>query len=183
MHHDSEEAFLFPQIEKATGTTGLMDDNVQGHRDFHDNFEAWGHWLEDVVARKADFESTKCRIMMDGFMTPLSAHLADEIPTLLGLAKFGDGLDLAGLLNKEGEMVMGGMSKTTQLPLFLLNHDITFEGSIHAFPAVPAPVKFVLRSVMGRWQSSWWQFATCGYDGRPRELKFLGNEIKGKERA
>lgn len=176
MHHDSEEAFLFPEIEKATGTTGLMDDNVQGHRDFHDNFEAWGAWLGKCDRKVETFSPWVCRSMMDAFMTPLSDHLAAEIPTLLGLAHFGDKLNLAGLLAKEGETVMGGMSKTTQLPLFLLNHDVTFEGAIHSFPPVPAPVTFMLRNVMGRWQ-----FATCGFDGRPRELKFLGSENKGKE--
>lgn len=109
-------------------------------------------------------------------MTPLGAHLAAEIPSLMALSRFGDKLDLQGLIKQEGDKAMGGMSKTTQLPLFLLNHDTTFESGIHSFPPVPAPMLFMLRSVFGRWQRQWWQFSTCGYDGLPRELKFLGPE-------
>lgn len=173
-HHDGEEKTFFPALERLTGETGLMDANVQGHRDFDTAFGAWAVWLESCAAAKQGFSAETCRSMMDSFMPPLAAHLAAEIPTLLSLSRFGDALDLRGLMQKEGEEVMGGMSKTTQLPLFLVNHDVAFEQGIHNFPPVPPPVRFVLRHVFGRWQSAWWQFATCGFDGMPRELKYLG---------
>ncbi|KAH7389879.1 hypothetical protein BKA66DRAFT_414180 [Pyrenochaeta sp. MPI-SDFR-AT-0127] len=176
-HHDGEEEFLFKELEKMTGEEGIMEANVQGHRDFDTIFEEWGHWLESCAAKSDNFSPDKCRSMMDGFMPPLSAHLAAEIPTLMALSRFGDKVDLQGLMKKEGEIAMGGMSKTTQLPLFLLNHDTTFESGIHTFPPVPAPVRFLLRSVFGRWQSQWWQFSTCGFDGLPRELKFLESQV------
>lgn len=177
MHHDGEEETFFPLIEELTGEKGLMDANVQGHRDFDTNFNAWGKWLEECSSptTKTTFSPTTCIAMMDAFISPLSDHLAAEIPTLLALSRFEDKkLDLLAIMDEEGKKVMGGMSKTTQLPMFLLNHDTTFEGGIHNFPPVPAPVKFVLREVCGRWQSAWWQFSTVGFDGFPREVKYRG---------
>jgi hypothetical protein len=178
MHHDGEEEMFFPELEKRTGEKGIMESNVQGHRDFDKQFDAWGKWLERCMASAKDkkeveqFDASKCRAMMEAFMPPLSEHLADEIPTLLDLRRFPD-LDLRQMMADEGEKIMGSMSKTDLLPLFFVNHDVLFEGGIHNFPPVPAPVKFVLSQVFGRWQSAWWQFATCGLDGKPRELKYL----------
>lgn len=174
-HHDSEETILFPAIEKLTGTTGLTTENVQGHRDFKEKLGSWGKWLESCHNKKNNFSAQICTSMMDDFMPLLAAHYAAEIPTLLALKRFDDKkIDLLALAKEEGEKVMGGMSKTRLLPVFLLNHDCTFENGAHAFPSVPAPVRWVLRSVCGRVQSAWWQFSTVGYDGNPRELKYLG---------
>jgi hypothetical protein len=84
-------------------------------------------------------------------------------------------LDLRKLCKEEGDMVMGSLSKTQTLPVFFLNHDVTYEGGLHAdFPPLPAPVRWVLREGFPRWKAEWWKFSTCGYDGRPRELAFLG---------
>lgn len=139
-HHDGEESTFFPEIERITGEAGLMDANVQGHRDFDTHFNEWGTWLQSVEKGEREFEAKTCNAMMDKFMPPLAAHLADEIPTLLALRRFGEKLDLMDLSKKEGEMVMGGLSKTTQLPVFFVNHDVQFEGGWHDFPPVPPPV-------------------------------------------
>jgi hypothetical protein len=88
---------------------------------------------------------------------------------------------MAAMGKVEAEEVMGGLSKTEVLPVLWLNHDVTFEGGIHrGFPPVPAAVRWVLREVCGRWNAEWWKFSTCGFDGRPRELAFLG---EGEEKA
>lgn len=176
-HHDGEEKYFFPELERMTGEKGIMDGNVKQHEAFHDGFEAWGNWIKNLKAGNGVFESRRCIELMDAFLIPLATHLADEIPTLLGLSKFGDKLDLKALLKAEADKVMAGLSKTEQLPLFFMNHDITYEGGIHAsFPPIPAPVRWVLREVCGRWNADWWKFSSCGFDGRPRELGFLGEE-------
>lgn len=173
-HHNGEETFLFPGLEKMAGTTGLMEANVQGHRDFEAGMSEWGVWLTSCKADPFSFSPSLCKIMLDAFVPALSAHLAAEIPTLLSLAPYGDKIDLLGLMKKDGEKVMGGMSKTTQLPIFLTNHDVTWENGIHDFPPLPPPVRWVLREVAARKKASWWKFSTCGFDGRPRELKWKG---------
>ncbi|KAF2740761.1 hypothetical protein EJ04DRAFT_424222 [Polyplosphaeria fusca] len=173
-HHDGEETFFFPEIEKATGETGLMAANIQQHAAFHSGFHTWGAWLEALQRGATPYSGNACRELMDAFMDPLSVHLADEIPSLLALAKYGDALPLRALSQAEGEKVMGALSKTAQLPLFWANHDTSFEGGIHHFPPVPAPVAWVLREVFGRWNADWWKFGTVGFDGMPRELLYAG---------
>jgi hypothetical protein len=176
-HHDGEEDFFFPQLEKMTGEKGLMEANVQQHADFHSGFEEWGKWLGELRAGTGKFDGAKCRQMMDAFVGPLSTHLHDEIPTILSLARFGDKVDLKALCKAEGDMVMGSLNKTTVLPVFFCNHDLTYEEGLHAsFPPIPAPVIWVLREGFGRWNRDYWKFATCGFDGRPRELAFLGEQ-------
>jgi hypothetical protein len=176
-HHDGEEHTFFPELEHLTGETGLMDENVDGHREFDTKLGEWGHWLEACKAGTKTFSATTCLSMMDVFLPALHTHLCDEIPSLLALKRFPDLQSrLPALMEAEGQKVMGAMSKTELLPMFLLNHDVGFEGSRHNFPPLPPPVRWVLREVCGRWNGGWWKFATCGFDGRARELRFLGKE-------
>ncbi|KAF2247120.1 hemerythrin HHE cation binding domain-containing protein, partial [Trematosphaeria pertusa] len=167
-HHEGEEAHFFPEIERITGEKGLMEVNVEQHHAFEKGFNAWGKWLKDIEARKNNFSPDMCRSLMDDFVAPLSTHLNDEIATLLSLARFGDKLDLRAMCKAEADKVMGGLGKTTQLPVFFLNHDTEFEGGVHNFPPIPPPVRWVLREVCGRWNREWWKFSSCGFDGRPR---------------
>lgn len=171
-HHDGEEEFFFPEIEKATGQRGLMDVNIQQHEAFHSGFHGWGAWISDLDCGKKQFDGKLCVELMDLFLRPLATHLAEEIPTLLSLSKYGDKLDLKGLSKAEGDKVMGSLSKTTQLPLFWMNHDETFENGIHSFPPIPSPVKWTLRQ-LSRWNADWWKFSSCGVTGLPRELAFI----------
>lgn len=175
-HHDGEEAHFFPDLERLTGEAGLMASNIAGHREFDERFAAWGAWLAGCLSPTTSdsFDSVTNRKLMDAFIPPLSAHLHDEIPSLLALRRFGDTLDVAQMFKKEGELVMGAMCKTTVLPVFLLNHDEGFEGGVHSFPPLPGVVKWVLRNGFGRVKGGWWKFAACGYDGRPREVAFGG---------
>jgi hemerythrin-like domain-containing protein len=173
-HHDGEEDFFFPEIERLSGEKGLMDGNVKQHEAFHSGFHAWGEWLASLREGKEEYSGAKCRALLDAFVTPLSVHLADEIPSLLSLAKYGsEKLPIRRLMEAEGEKVMGSMSKTAQLPMFWSNHDTTYEGGMHNFPPIPAPVKWVLREVCGRWNSEWWKFGTVDFSGMPRELKYI----------
>lgn len=175
-HHDGEETHFFPTIERLTGEKGLMDDNVQGHRDFDTAFTAWGTWLKACLSHTHPFSSARNIQLMDSFIPPLSTHLHDEIPSLLALSRFGDALDLRALMKQEGDHVMGSMDKKAVLPIFFFNHDVAFEGGVHNFPPLPAPVKWVLVNLFGRWNAAWWKFAACGGDGRARECRFLGSE-------
>lgn len=174
-HHDGEEAHFFPDLERATGETGLMEENVDGHRAFDDKFGAWGTWLETCLAG-TQWSHARNVALMDAFIPPLQEHLHSEIPSILALARFGDALDLKAMFAKEGEKVMGAMDKRDVLPVFIFGHDDTFEGGRHCFPPLPGPVKWVLKNVFGRSRSGWWKFAPCGYDGRPRGLRFRGRE-------
>lgn len=172
-HHDGEENFGFPALEDATGEKGLMDVNVQQHEAFHGGLAEFASYLESLL--KGDvrqFSGTKLRSILDSFAPALNQHLHDEIPTLLGLAKYGDKLDLKGLMENEAEQVMRGLSKTKVMPVFLLNHDVGYEGGIHAsFPPIPAPVKWVFMHVFTLFHYSWWKYASCDFSGNLKVLK------------
>ncbi|KAF2194696.1 hypothetical protein K469DRAFT_725927 [Zopfia rhizophila CBS 207.26] len=135
VHDTGEEEHFSPEIEKETGEKG-----------FHDGFQAWG---------KCKFDAERCIELIDSFTGPLPQHLAEEIPTLLSLSKCGDEIDHLDMIQREGEIVMAGMSKTTQLPDSLMDHDLIFEGGIHTFPPLPSPVKWVLRNVFARVNGDW----------------------------
>ncbi len=106
---------------------------------------------------------------MDSFSEPLNTHLHDEIGTLLALSKFGDSLDLIGIVEKEVQQVIGSLSKTAVMPAILLNNDVTFEGGMHAnFPSIPGPVKWLLMHVFTLWHWRWWKYASSDTYGRPK---------------
>ncbi|PSN74859.1 hypothetical protein BS50DRAFT_479999, partial [Corynespora cassiicola Philippines] len=175
-HHRGEEAYFFPEIERKSGEEGVMEVNVAQHKAFKNRFGAWGQWLQSVEQGREKFSSDKCRALMDGFIAPLAQHLTEEIASLLSLSKFGDKVDLRALSKVDGDNVMGSLSKTRQLPVFFVNHDTTFEGGVHHFPPIPVPVSWVLRNGFCRWNAAWWKFGTCGYDGKPRGLRYTETE-------
>jgi hypothetical protein len=175
-HHHGEEKHFFPEIERLTGDKGLMEANVEQHKVFETSFVAWGDWLQLVDSHKTDFRPDMCLSLMDDFIPSLSTHLSDEIATLTSLSRYSGMLDLRALMKAEAEKTMGGMSKTGVLPVFFLNHDCNFEGGWHNFPEMPAAVRWVLRSLCGRWHGEWWKFSTVTFDGRPRALMFTGEE-------
>lgn len=170
-HHKGEEDHLFPEIEKATGKKGLMEVNVAQHEAFHSGLHKWGEYVSSLNSGDpSKYSGQEMIAIMDEFLEPLSQHLNDEIPTLIALAEYGDKLDLKGIMDKEAEQVLAHMSKTTQIPVVLLNHDVTFEGGMHNFPPIPGPVRWVLMRVCTMFHSDWWRFATCDTAGKPKPL-------------
>jgi hemerythrin-like domain-containing protein len=82
-HHDGEESFLFPNVEKITGVKGLMEVNVSQHHAFMDGLEELQRYVKKT---KVDgYDGMKLRGVIDGFGGKLAAHLSEEIETLLGL--------------------------------------------------------------------------------------------------
>jgi hemerythrin-like domain-containing protein len=172
-HHNGEETFAFPAIESATGAKGVMEANVHQHEAFHDGLAALASYLESLLKHDvSQFSGARLREIMDGFAPALNQHLHDEIPTLLELEKFGDGLDLLGIMDKEGQMVMKSLSKTRVMPVALLNHDVDYEGGIHAdFPPIPKPIRWVFMHILTLRHYSWWKFASCDFSGRLKAVK------------
>jgi hemerythrin HHE cation binding domain-containing protein len=87
-HHDLEETYVFPTIEKLTGVQGIMDANVQQHVAFHDGLSQYEGYLKRVLEGEEKYDGEKFRGIIDSFGETLGQHLNDEIPTLAGLRKF-----------------------------------------------------------------------------------------------
>jgi hypothetical protein len=146
---------------------------VHQHEAFHDGLTAFASYLESLLKNDvSQFSGARLCEIMDSFAPALNQHLHDEIPTLLELEKFGDGLDLLGIMEKEAQTVMKSLSKTRVFPVALLNHDVDYEGGIHAdFPPIPKPIKWVFMHILTLRHYSWWKFASCDFSGRLKAVK------------
>lgn len=82
-HHDIEEEYMFGEIEKLTGVPGIMDGNLQEHRDFHEGLEKFREYVFETDAEKYDGKTLQG--LLDGFGRAVEKHLHNEIPTLLDL--------------------------------------------------------------------------------------------------
>jgi hemerythrin-like domain-containing protein len=107
-HHSDEEASFFPIVEAMTGETGIMEVNVGQHHAFHEPLEAFHARFEAFAAGQEKYDGKKLVKLIDAFGPLLVQHLAEEIPTLLGLRKYG-AEKMAGLHEKfqeQGERIM-----------------------------------------------------------------------------
>ncbi|GFF58710.1 hypothetical protein IFM46972_11184 [Aspergillus udagawae] len=85
-HHDVEEEHLFPDIAKLTGVAGIMEGNVQEHRDFEAGMEKFRQYVYDTPADR--YDGTKLQAILDEFGKPLEKHMHNEISTLLNLKDY-----------------------------------------------------------------------------------------------
>ncbi|KUL82097.1 hypothetical protein ZTR_10074 [Talaromyces verruculosus] len=85
-HHDVEEEHLFPDIAKLTGVAGIMEGNVQEHRDFEAGMEKFHQYVYDTPADK--YDRKKLQAILDEFGKPLEKHMHNEISTLLNLKDY-----------------------------------------------------------------------------------------------
>ena len=82
-HHEGEENFFFPQVEKITGVEGLMEVNVEQHQAFMGGLEEFQMFVKETDVE--DFDGREMRRIIEAFGGKLTKHLTEEIETLLGL--------------------------------------------------------------------------------------------------
>jgi hypothetical protein len=111
-HHGGEEAMFFPTIQRLTGVEGLMDANIEQHKSFHDGLETFKAYTDALLAGQEKYEGSRVVEIIDSFAPALTKHLADEIPTIVGLRKYADKLEeLPKLFQEEGDKVMVSPSR------------------------------------------------------------------------
>ncbi|KAK3906060.1 hypothetical protein C8A05DRAFT_30129 [Staphylotrichum tortipilum] len=170
-HHDGEETMFFPAVEKMTGEPGVMDTNIEQHKRFHDGLEQLQAYADDVVVGKEAYDGGRVVAIIDAFGPALIQHLTDEIPTILGLRKYGDKMAaLPKLFDEEGEKAMKELGVPATILCFS-NIDTQYEGGMwQSWPPAPAPVKLLMQSVF------WWIYADSrkfGAVDRTGKLKHL----------
>jgi hemerythrin-like domain-containing protein len=89
-HHTGEETHFFPAAERLSGEKGIMEVNVGQHHAFHDALDAFGDHVRECAAGTRKFNGKEIVAMLDGFAPLLVTHLNQEIPTILGLEKYGE---------------------------------------------------------------------------------------------
>jgi hypothetical protein len=112
---------------------------------------------------------------MDSFSGPLYSHLEAEPAALLALSRFSTPkrqFDLTKIGRETGKKSVTLDFALNVLPIFLLNHEeVEFEGGMWKnHPAVPGPVKWIMKNVLPMWQRRWWRFMSCTSDGRRKHL-------------
>ncbi|KZV91399.1 hypothetical protein EXIGLDRAFT_769937 [Exidia glandulosa HHB12029] len=169
-HHTGEELFYFPALEAASGSPGLMSTNVAQHEAFHAGLDALHTYALNSLAAPSTFDSTELLGIIDSFAPALTAHLHDEIPTLIEMGRRFPSVDATKIDEEHAQKMLATVNKLIFVPLFLSNHDNEFEGGKWkgVFPPTPRIV-----TVLTKWALYWpyrgaWRFSACTFD---QELK------------
>ena len=116
-HHDTEESFIFPELEKFAGKRGLMDDPKHQHELFHDGLERLLKYAESTQPENYRWDGPGgMKEIVDSFSKELMDHLCAEIDLFLALKD----LDSAGLKKTwdEGEAIAARQSNFNLLVSF-----------------------------------------------------------------
>ncbi|KAG8162654.1 hypothetical protein KVR01_007132 [Diaporthe batatas] len=172
-HHDTEESFIFPEVEKFAGTTGLMDAPKHQHELFHDGLERLLKYAQSTQPERYKWEGRGgMKEIVDSFSKELMDHLYAEVDLFLSLKD----LDSAGLRKTwdQGEAIAARQTNfgllTTVFPCVLGNADKTYEGG-HEFPPLPRVLPYIVKYALGAGNGAW-RFNSCDFFGRPRPLAF-----------
>ena len=133
--------------------------------------EDYKTYLLSLDGQEVEFSASKLLSIIDSFAPALMAHLAEEIPTILSLSRFGSEVPFLKLSEVEMRKASDEIPKTEGLPFFMMNLDRTFEdGMWESWPPIPGAVRWVLIRVLARKHAAWWRFASCDYNGYPQKL-------------
>jgi len=162
-HHHSEETLIFPYMETKLGK-GAMESNYEQHHAFMDGVKELETFLNGVQDGTQEYNGERVIEMLEGFAPVLAQHLHDEIPTL-DSAKLRAAMTVADLKDLEkqlGKKIMAETSLSTQLPVALVCHEMTFAPW---FPGLPAPAMFAARYMLFWLHSDAWAFGPCTAHG------------------
>jgi sterol-4alpha-carboxylate 3-dehydrogenase (decarboxylating) len=82
-HHVFEETMYFPDIEKATGLSGIMDTNIEQHRKLDIGLENFRSFAQTMLPEK--YSGEKLRGILDGFASVFEEHMHAEIGAIIDL--------------------------------------------------------------------------------------------------
>ena len=90
-HHNMEETGFFPEVEKITGVTGIMERNLEQHQVFTPALERFEQYLKACLKEEKAFDAKEFTGLINAFAPALCSHLKDEIETLYGLGEYDTG--------------------------------------------------------------------------------------------
>ncbi|KAK3312749.1 hypothetical protein B0H66DRAFT_568837 [Apodospora peruviana] len=172
LHHHEEEEDFFPWVEELTGVKDIMEGNVQQHQAFHGGLDKFITYVKDVQAGKETYDGKKVVKIIDEFGAILAQHLADEIPTLLGLKEYGEEKfkTMKERFDAMGQRSMASCSFRILTAAFA-NIDVHFEDDIWSqWPPAPGVVKFLIRNVSWKMNSDVTKFGAVDKSGKLQPL-------------
>lgn len=107
-HHLCEEQHFFRKVDAMAGEKDTMEANVEQHDAFRGQLEEFGAYIDACVTGKAKYDGKKLLAIVDSFGPALMRHLADEIPSIQELRKYGveKMATLEKALNEDGQQAM-----------------------------------------------------------------------------
>jgi hypothetical protein len=121
---------------------------------------------------------------MSSFQAPFVQHFHHEITTIASFSSLPSApapdspasTAAAAVFKAWGKKTVTKAGTFDVVPFFLMNLDVEYEdGMWKDWPPMPAPVRWGLVNVAGAAHWGWWKFASCGADGRRRELYAVGD--------
>lgn len=138
---------------------------------FYDGIEEYASYLRSLKGKEGTFSGSHLCSIIDSFGPTLHQHLADEIPSLLALSKYGDKVHLNKLWDQQSIGKFTLHSAVTRIPFYLCNLDRTFEDGLWKdFPEVPKLAKAFMGNWVSRLNGGYWKFGACTMAGEPKEL-------------
>ncbi|KAJ4415001.1 hypothetical protein N0V82_007583 [Gnomoniopsis sp. IMI 355080] len=171
-HHDTEESFIFPEIERFSGKPGFMAVPTTQHEAFHDGLERLLAYAESTAP--ADYRWVGgMKDIVDSFSQALMNHLTEEVEMFMSMENLeSDGLKATW---EKGEAIATRQTSLELLrvvfPCVLGNADKTYEGNVHNFPPLPAVLPYIVKYVFAAGNGAW-RFNPCDFWGQPRPLAF-----------
>ncbi|KAH6709126.1 hypothetical protein DL95DRAFT_435627 [Leptodontidium sp. 2 PMI_412] len=166
-HHDAEEEFYFPEVERLTGMKGLMAANVAQHHAFMPGLEAFSKYAMETSVE--EYDGLKLRAIVDSFGEILTKHLTDEIDTLLELKAY-DGAVMKKLYD-EFDLKLRAGDKSILYPMVFGNCDRAYEDGC-VWPEIPGFVLSLVHYWFERKYRGVWRFSPCSTWGEKRPLAF-----------
>ncbi|KAE8448339.1 hypothetical protein EG329_009583 [Mollisiaceae sp. DMI_Dod_QoI] len=163
-HHEAEEQWFFPDIERITGVEDMMAGMVTQHKDFMPGLEELTKYVNETSIDGYDGKELQ-RIVND-FGAVLTKHLTEEVDVLSAL-EVHDGPALKKAYMEFDHKLRGG-DKSVLFPIVLGSGDASW-------PEVPNFLKYVVHYWFERKYQGAWRFSPCTTWGERRPLLFTSD--------
>ncbi|KAH9487381.1 hypothetical protein JR316_0001456 [Psilocybe cubensis] len=165
-HHNVEETFYFPTLEKKLGA-GSLSSNVDEHASFVPQLDATAQWCRDVQAGKEQYDANVFLEKINSFGDLMYEHLVHELPTLESSkikAAFTE-QELKAIDKDFQKIVFADIDFHTTLPMTI----VCMNPATPWFPPLPAPARWAARWWFSRKHSAAWQFGPLDFSGNVRK--------------
>jgi len=164
-HHDLEETFYFPELEKKLGA-GALSGNVAEHKEFVPQLLEFKEHLENIKAGKETYNGALLVERINSFCDIMIDHLHHEIPSLES-SRMRAAFTEKELKDMDGAFMKLALAKvdfSATLPLGM----VCGNPATPWFPPLPLPVKWAARYWFSRKYKESWEFGPLDLYGNPR---------------
>jgi hypothetical protein len=166
-HHEMEETFYFPEMEKKLGK-GSLSGNVDEHQQLIPILEDAINWLKEVQDGKTKYDATVLLEKFNAFGDLLMEHLNNEIASLESskMEAVFTVKELKDIDNILFKRALGEKDFHKGLPLAIACGN----PATPWFPPFPLLLKWATRWWYSRRYRDAWEFGTMDFAGNPRKL-------------